>query len=84
MSFFCDKCGLCCRNISNVKEFQEFNRGDGVCKYLDENTNLCKIYENRPLICRVDEMYNKYFYQFYTKEQYYELNYNVCKKLKGE
>ena len=84
MSFFCDQCGLCCRNIRGIEELKDFDKGNGVCKYLDENTNLCTIYENRPLICRVDEMYDRFFKKFYTKEQYYELNYNACKKLKGE
>jgi len=83
-NFFCDKCGLCCKNIKGIKELKEFDRGDGICKYLNEKTNLCEIYENRPLICRVDEMYEKYFYKFYSKEEYYQLNYNACKKLKGE
>lgn len=84
MKFLCDKCGLCCRNIKGIGELKNFDRGDGVCKYLNEKTNLCEIYENRPLICRVDEMYEKYFYKFYDRETYYELNYKVCKKLKGE
>ena len=82
--FFCDKCGLCCRHIKGIKELEGFDKGNGVCKYLDEKTNLCEIYENRPLICRVDDMYHKYFNKIYSKQEYYKLNYNACKKLKGE
>ena len=29
---------------------------DGWCSALDRNTMLCKIYENRPLVCREFEM----------------------------
>jgi Fe-S-cluster containining protein len=80
--FKCDKCGECCRNIGNSKELKKFDRGDGVCKYLDEKTNLCKIYNNRPEICRVDLMYEKYYKKFYSKEEFYELNYKACEILK--
>jgi len=80
--FECDKCGECCKNIGNREELKEYDRGDGVCKFLDEKTNLCKIYENRPLICRVDEMYKVYFCKFLTKKEYYELNYRACEILK--
>ena len=48
--------------------------------------NLCSIYDNRPLLCRIDDSYDIYFKDIYTKEEYYKLNYEVCKKLqvKGE
>jgi len=80
--FKCDKCGECCRNVGRTKELIEYDRGDGICKFLDEKTNLCKIYENRPLICRVDDMYKEYFYKYLTKDEYYELNLKACITLK--
>ena len=51
-----------------------------------EASNLCSIYDNRPLLCRIDDSYDIYFKDRYTKEEYYKLNYEVCKKLqvKGE
>ena len=45
----CQKCGTCCRFAGLITH--PLDRGDGVCKYLDEN-NLCSIYEDRPDMCR--------------------------------
>lgn len=82
--FKCDCCGECCRNLDKSDLYKELNRGDGVCKFLMEN--LCSIYDNRPLLCRIDDSYDIYFKDKYTKKEYYKLNYEVCKKLqvKGE
>lgn len=78
--FNCDKCGECCRNIGGIEIYAELDRGDGVCKYL--SGNLCSIYEKRPLLCRVDESYELYFKEKLSKEEYYDLNYSACKRLK--
>ncbi len=78
--FPCDKCGLCCRNISMIPQLKEFDDGTGVCKYLREN--LCSIYEKRPAICNVELMYEKYYKQQYSKQAFYELNQKGCMKLK--
>ncbi len=78
--FNCDMCGLCCRNLDKSEIYRELDRGDGICKYLQGNR--CSIYEDRPLLCRVDESYEYYFADKYTLEEYYALNYEVCKKLK--
>lgn len=78
--FQCDKCGACCRNLRLSSLYKELDRGDGVCKYLDGN--LCSIYDNRPLICRVDDSYNVLFKDKLSREEYYRLNYESCIKLK--
>ena len=57
MNFPCSVCGACCRHISNIPELRSFDLGNGVCKELDPKSNKCKIYDNRPLVCRIDEMY---------------------------
>lgn len=80
--FKCDQCGECCRNLNKSSLYEELNRGDGVCKYL--NDNICSIYENRPLLCRVDDSYDAFFSVQYTREQYYDLNYRECKNLKEQ
>ena len=54
--FKCDCCGECCRNLDKSDLYKELNRGDGVCKFLMEN--LCSIYDNRPLLCRIDDSYD--------------------------
>ena len=78
--FTCDKCGACCRNLTLSPIYQDLDRGDGVCKYL--SGNLCSIYTERPLLCRVDESYYAFFDGVISKEEYYRRNYEVCDKLK--
>lgn len=80
--FKCDKCGLCCRSLKLNPMYMELDRGDGVCKYLEGN--LCSIYEQRPLICRVDDAYEVFFKSKMTKEEYYEINYKSCNILKNK
>lgn len=79
--FHCDMCGQCCRNLSKSDLYAFLNRGDGICKYL--KGNLCSIYKNRPLLCRVDESYYAYFQDKYTIDEYYRINYEGCIKLKN-
>lgn len=55
---------------------------DESCINLDKASNLCKIYDKRPDICRVDEMFKKVFYKFMSKEEYLNLNILSCEKLK--
>lgn len=76
----CQKCGKCCRSIGGIEAYSLFDRGDGVCKNLDEETNMCKIYTNRPLICNIDKMYDYFFLKSISRSEYYELNYQACRK----
>lgn len=80
--FKCSMCGKCCRELKGIELYKELDRGDGICKYLENNK--CSIYEKRPLLCRVDESYEKYFSEIYTLDEYYKLNYKVCESLKKE
>ena len=82
MMFECDRCGLCCRSLKEIDILSPLNRGDGVCRYLENN--LCSIYNDRPIICRVDDCYEKFFKNIMTKEEYYTLNYESCKLLKAK
>ena len=79
--FICDKCGECCRNLDKSNLYAELDGGDGVCKYLDKD--LCSIYENRPLLCRVDESYTAFFENSMPIDEYYRLNYEACDKMKN-
>ena len=81
MMFKCDKCGLCCRNLKKSDLYAELDRGDGICRFL--NGNLCSIYNERPLLCRIDESYDAFFKDQVTIEEYYRLNYDVCNILKN-
>ncbi len=78
--FHCDRCGECCRNLDKSELYKALDRGDGVCKYL--KGNLCSIYENRPIMCRVDKCYELFFKSYMTREEYYDKNYEACKWLK--
>lgn len=80
--FICNQCGECCRNLHKSDLYSQLDRGDGVCIYL--KGNLCSIYEERPLLCRVDESYNVYLKETYSLETYYKLNYEGCKKLQSK
>ena len=72
--FLCTSCGLCCQNISQIEKLKGFDLGDGICKYFDKQNLTCKIYETRPDICRVDLMFEKEYYKYYNKEEFYKLN----------
>ena len=68
--FPCTKCGLCCAKIGGVlklkssrfqKEIDEFPyaaKEDGSCEMLKDG--LCSVYENRPNICNIGFMKEKY------------------------
>ena len=62
--------------------YSDLDRGDGVCNYLEGN--LCSIYDKRPDLCRVDDCYEKYFSDLYTKDEYYKLNYEASKTMLKE
>lgn len=83
-SFFCDGCGKCCKlfglGIFPEEINKKYNRGDGVCKYLDDN-NLCTIYDHRPDFCNVRKSY-KLVKDKLTPEEYIELQNEFCRRLK--
>lgn len=78
--FKCDCCGLCCRNLRRSPLYAKLHTGDGICKYLDGN--LCSIYEQRPLLCRVEECYEAFFKETLSYDEYLEINYQGCRELK--
>ena len=80
MMFPCDQCGECCRNLQMSELYKELDRGDGVCKFLDGN--LCSIYQTRPLLCRIDESYDRFFKDSMTREEFYRANLQICSELK--
>lgn len=82
MSFECDKCGLCCRNLNRSPLYKELDDGTGKCRFL--KGSLCGIYEERPLLCRIEESYDAFFKEIMSKEEYYRLNTEVCNQLKEE
>ena len=78
----CSHCtALCCRVIGKI--IPEYDRGDCVCKYLTDD-NKCSIYDDRPELCNTVHIYNKYFRNRYTPEEWNIINMEACKYLKEE
>ena len=82
MSFPCIKCGACCRQVSNHTIYQYLDRGDGCCQHFEELTNECKVYDERPDICRIDLIYKRQFSQDMSLNEYYQLNSLGCAQLR--
>jgi Fe-S-cluster containining protein len=80
--FKCDCCGLCCMNLKMSELYSDLDRGDGICRYFDNIPKLCSVYNDRPDKCNVDKMYEKFYKDKMTIEEYYELNYVVCNNFK--
>ena len=80
--FECDCCGECCKHLDSSQLYAELDDGNGVCIYL--SGNLCTIYDERPLICRIDESYELFFADLMEKETFYNLNKKVCREFKRE
>lgn len=78
--FNCEHCGCCCRNLDKRDIYASLDRGDGVCKYLEGND--CSIYDNRPLLCRIDESYDFMFSSIMSRDEFYRINKQVCMKLR--
>ncbi len=69
-------------NLNRSKLYSDLNRGDGICIHFNEKTKLCNIYDTRPDICNVDKLYQLLFVKKMPISEYYQLNYQVCNKLK--
>ena len=62
MAYGCTKCGACCTEI-NLKNYNTDYWGitinnDGYCTNLTSE-NTCGIYEDRPLICNIEEVFDR-------------------------
>lgn len=69
-------------NLKLSELYSDLDRGDGICKYFDITSKLCSIYINRPDKCNVDKIYENVYKDTFYLEEYYELNYEACKRLK--
>lgn len=78
--FPCDKCGECCKNLDKSPLYADLDIGNGTCRYLVDN--LCSIYDNRPLLCRIDECYDLFFKDKMTLSEFYKVNQDFCIKIK--
>lgn len=78
MIFPCTECGACCSSIEGIDFLEEYNQ-NGICKMLVNNR--CSIYENRPLLCRIDQAYEEIFSTLMSKEDFFEQNAKACNEL---
>lgn len=65
--------------IRHVPALHDFDRGDGVCVHLKDN--LCEIYADRPLICNTSRMYEAFFKDKITQEEFIAINHEACMKI---
>ena len=82
--FPCSSCGQCCRRVSHSNQTKYLDGGDGVCRYLDKQSNLCSIYEDRPLVCRVEDYYQEFLQDKITWISFVEMNVKVCEILQKD
>ena len=82
--FPCNSCGQCCKRIANSEHLSQFDRGDGICKFLNISSNLCTIYDERPIFCRIEDYYEKYLKQKMSWEQFTQMNVDICVKFQNE
>ena len=82
--FPCMRCGCCCQNLKLSPIYQHLDRGDGTCIHFDKTTHLCTIYNERPLECRVDAVYDIYFSEKMSREEFYNLNLQACQELRKQ
>jgi hypothetical protein len=82
MALNCRNCkAYCCRRIGLLNP--DLDRGDLVCKHLNKD-NKCDIYDNRPLICNTDRLYEALYKDIMTKDEWVKINQDACRKLKDE
>lgn len=82
--FPCERCGACCRKIGEAPMTRHMAKDNGVCKYLNEVTNLCMIYPDRPITCRVDAFYEQCYKDKMSREEFYRIHKELCKKFQNE
>ncbi len=81
MMFECDKCGICCQHIDLIPQLKDYDSGNGRCIHL-LSSNLCEIYSNRPEVCNIEKMYELFYRDIISKDEYIQKNKLGCRKLK--
>ncbi|MGL5251251.1 MAG: YkgJ family cysteine cluster protein [Enterovibrio sp.] len=83
MNYPCTRCGLCCLKINRIPALANFHNGDGICVYFRQNIG-CTIYDERPLVCRIDEGYQQLFKNQFSLADFYQKNADVCNSMQLE
>ena len=80
-AFPCVQCGLCCQIVHLAAETRFLDRGDGTCRNFDVETKGCRIYAERPDICRVDRQYELRYFRQYSWDDFVSLNLKACRQI---
>ena len=80
--FPCNRCGACCRAVADSPLTAHLAAEDGACRHLDRATQLCRIYEQRPDICRVDLQYALHFQRTMSWDAFCTMNLRACATLR--
>lgn len=86
MAFPCEACGRCCQHVRSLldDDGRPLDRGDGTCKHYEPVTKKCLIYDVRPLICRIDALYEVAVRPTgATRMEWYEANIEGCRELQA-
>ena len=81
MNYPCKACGACCRNVGTLPTL---DRGDGVCRHYDESTRLCSVYDDRPLVCRIDRYYETRLRGKMPTVTFYAIQAHTCASLDAD
>jgi len=68
-----------CKIVNAFMEFPYKAREDGSCEKLNDK-GQCDVYEDRPLCCRVEDMY-ELWEEDMTRKEYYLMQANTCNKM---
>ena len=79
--FPCTKCGLCCMRAGTVENFPYKTDYNGVCEKYDLQKRECTIYEDRPIVCRIDDYYDKYLSANMDRNHWHHYNAQMCNKM---
>ena len=94
--FICRKCGKCCELMKYLQqslpeEFADFRElakeldsGDGICRYLDREARLCRIYESRPLLCNNALFFEQRLKDLMTREEFDKILNFSCKTIRSD
>lgn len=87
--FPCSGCGLCCKRLNTIKyeipkSIFPYNWDEsGRCEMLTDD-DKCAVYDDRPLICNIDRMYDTVHNGSMTREDYHMMNAIICNKWMDE
>lgn len=72
----------CCRHVGDVPLMKQNDRGDGVCRFLDDDSR-CTIYSSRPLVCNTDKLFDVLFSGSMGREEFDAMNAKACEVLRN-